>query len=190
MPKQKVTAEEILRKSMKVFNAKGYHNTSMAQIADECGLLKGSIYHYFKSKEQLMQAVIEYLHQKYKEKVFSIAYQPDLTSREKLEEYIVFSENLFIGSNDGCLMGNIALETVNTNANFAKSLRAFFQEWINAMAHIFEVDYGKQRALEISKECVAEIEGALMLKRVFQEDDYLHKAHQRILQRGIKTKQT
>jgi len=183
MPKQKVTEKEILYKSMKVFGAKGYHNTSMANIAKECGLLKGSMYHYFSGKEALMQAVIEYLHKKYKEKVFSIAYQEDLTTRQKLEQYIGFSEKFFLGSNDGCLMGNIALETVNTNAQFAESFKAFFQEWINAMAHIFKEEYGEEQAIAIAKECVAEIEGALMLKRVFKDDDYLHKAHQRILNR-------
>jgi TetR/AcrR family transcriptional repressor of nem operon len=42
----------------------------MADIAQSCGILKGSLYHYFSSKEALMSAVIEYAHAYFKEKVF------------------------------------------------------------------------------------------------------------------------
>ncbi|WP_121628808.1 helix-turn-helix domain-containing protein [Poseidonibacter antarcticus] len=40
----------MLKESITFFKQRGYHNTSISNIAESCGLLKGSIYHHFKSK--------------------------------------------------------------------------------------------------------------------------------------------
>jgi len=43
---------------MRCFARKGFHATSIQEIVDELGMAKGSIYFYFKSKEELLLAVI------------------------------------------------------------------------------------------------------------------------------------
>lgn len=43
---------------MRCFARKGYHATSIQEIVDELGMAKGSIYFYFKSKEELLLAVV------------------------------------------------------------------------------------------------------------------------------------
>jgi len=48
-----LTREEILKKAMKLFVAKGYHNTSIRDIARESKTSTGSIYHHFESKEEI-----------------------------------------------------------------------------------------------------------------------------------------
>ena len=37
----------------------GYNGTSMSMILKECGIPKGSLYHYFKSKKEMVLAVIK-----------------------------------------------------------------------------------------------------------------------------------
>ncbi|TMD59687.1 MAG: TetR/AcrR family transcriptional regulator [Chloroflexi bacterium] len=51
--------EEIRAAAFRVFREKGYHGTSMQDIADEVGLLKGSLYHYIRSKEELLGRLFE-----------------------------------------------------------------------------------------------------------------------------------
>jgi AcrR family transcriptional regulator len=46
--------EEILAAAGRIFQRKGYHGTSVRDIADAVGLLKGSLYHYISSKEDLL----------------------------------------------------------------------------------------------------------------------------------------
>ncbi|WP_407496238.1 TetR/AcrR family transcriptional regulator [Pseudooceanicola sp. MF1-13] len=43
-----------VRVAAKIFNAKGYHATSLDEIADEIGVTKTALYYYFKNKEQLL----------------------------------------------------------------------------------------------------------------------------------------
>ena len=50
MPIKKTDRESILKQAIRLFKLHGYYNTTMANIGDACGLIKGSIYHYFKSK--------------------------------------------------------------------------------------------------------------------------------------------
>jgi TetR/AcrR family transcriptional regulator, cholesterol catabolism regulator len=46
--------EEITQAAVRLFEKKGYHATSVQDIADEVGLQKGSLYHYISSKEDLL----------------------------------------------------------------------------------------------------------------------------------------
>ncbi|MCM3783806.1 TetR/AcrR family transcriptional regulator [Neobacillus mesonae] len=53
------TLEQILQVSSKLFTEKGYEKTSVQDIIDELGMSKGAIYHHFKSKEDILEAVMK-----------------------------------------------------------------------------------------------------------------------------------
>ncbi len=43
-----------LRVASRIFNEKGYHATSLDEVADDIGVTKTALYYYFKNKEQLL----------------------------------------------------------------------------------------------------------------------------------------
>lgn len=51
--------EDILQASLHLFAEKGFHGTSMRDIAREAEITEGLIYHYFESKRDLFRAIIE-----------------------------------------------------------------------------------------------------------------------------------
>ena len=51
--------DEILAASTRVFNEKGFRNTTMEDIIKETSLSKGGFYHYFKSTDEILLAVME-----------------------------------------------------------------------------------------------------------------------------------
>ncbi|MBT2523315.1 TetR/AcrR family transcriptional regulator [Arthrobacter sp. ISL-28] len=53
---------ELIDAAAKVFFEKGYAASSVQEVADEVGLLKGSLYHYIRTKEDLLFAVVEDAH--------------------------------------------------------------------------------------------------------------------------------
>lgn len=53
------TLEQILLVSTKLFTDKGFEKTSIQDIIVELGMSKGAIYHHFKSKEDILEAVME-----------------------------------------------------------------------------------------------------------------------------------
>jgi AcrR family transcriptional regulator len=53
---------EILDAAARVFHRKGYESASIKDVADEVGILKGSLYYYIESKQQLLYEVLEDVH--------------------------------------------------------------------------------------------------------------------------------
>ena len=51
--------EEIIRAARKVFEKQGYEASTIADIAEEVGVVEGTVLHYFKTKRALMAKVIE-----------------------------------------------------------------------------------------------------------------------------------
>ncbi|WP_121061950.1 TetR/AcrR family transcriptional regulator [Chachezhania antarctica] len=48
-----------LRVAARIFNEKGYHATSLDEVADVIGVTKTALYYYFKNKEQLLYECIK-----------------------------------------------------------------------------------------------------------------------------------
>ena len=59
----KAQQERLIKVAARMFHERGYDATSLQDIAEELGLLKGSLYHYIASKDDLLWAVIFKQHQ-------------------------------------------------------------------------------------------------------------------------------
>ncbi len=183
MPVKKVTKPVIIREALKLFRTQGYHRTTMADIGNACGLLKGSIYHYFISKEDLMRSVLMFLRDYYREKVFSVAYESSMSAKEKLQLLGEKSMDVFANGEGACLMANIAMETNNVVPEFRQPIKDFFDDWVNALATIFKEQYSEKSALFFARESICAIEGAAMMMRIYNDKEYLVKAHEMILEK-------
>ncbi|MCO5233089.1 MAG: TetR/AcrR family transcriptional regulator; helix-turn-helix transcriptional regulator [Chitinophagales bacterium] len=181
MPKQKVSVDYILKQSLRLFRKKSYHNTSIADIAEACGLLKGSLYHYFPSKEALMIAVIKYAHAYFNREVFAIAYNEELDAQQKMEQMFKKSERALLS--DGDIMGNIGVETARVIPEFSESIRDFFEDWIKAVKVIFMQITNEEDALRLAEQTVTEFEGAVMMSRIFKDPKFVHNAYDRLTHR-------
>jgi len=51
--------EEIIKAARELFHTKDYDKTTMQDIMDALNIAKGTIYHYFSSKQELLEAVVE-----------------------------------------------------------------------------------------------------------------------------------
>src|SRR5438128_12190376 len=51
--------EAILRAAIKVFAGKGYFNSKVADIAKEAGIADGTVYLYFKSKDEILHSFFD-----------------------------------------------------------------------------------------------------------------------------------
>jgi AcrR family transcriptional regulator len=65
------TRETIIEASMRLFARRGYHGTSVAQIAEATGLTKGALYWYFKGKEDLFLTVLDYIRDRWQKSILS-----------------------------------------------------------------------------------------------------------------------
>jgi len=56
---RKVSREKILSSALELFAKKGFHATSISQIAKKAKISKGLMYNYFKSKDKLLDEIIQ-----------------------------------------------------------------------------------------------------------------------------------
>lgn len=61
--------EEIILVTLELAAVNGLSNVSMAQIAEKMGIRKPSLYNHFKSKEEIIDAMYQYLREKSKEQL-------------------------------------------------------------------------------------------------------------------------
>lgn len=63
--KPEVRRQEIVTAAKELFIEKDYHTSTMQDVMNRLDIAKGTIYHYFKSKEELLEAVVEELSETY-----------------------------------------------------------------------------------------------------------------------------
>lgn len=80
---------EILNTARGLFFTKGYDQTSVNDLITAIGIAKGTFYHYFDSKEDLMMALAEQITAEGVAIIADLADDPELSPGEKLQE--VFS---------------------------------------------------------------------------------------------------
>ena len=79
---------EILDAALQLVYSKGYDKMTIQDILDELHMSKGAFYHYFDSKADVLQALIERMVVEQVEPLLLSAVQdPDLTALEKLQRY-------------------------------------------------------------------------------------------------------
>jgi len=94
--------EKLMRVSVELFAEQGYAQTSVQQIVDAAGVTKGALYHYFKSKDDLLFDIYDRilsLQQQHLDEIASRGLDPRETLRLVCEDVIVTSiESLHDGT--------------------------------------------------------------------------------------------
>lgn len=76
----------ILRAARKVFAQKGFASTKMEDIAKEAGIGKGTVYEYFRSKDDIFLALFEESKAEFHRRIFTI--EKRLPPKERLQLFI------------------------------------------------------------------------------------------------------
>lgn len=82
---------DIARAAIDPFCEKGIAQTRIDEIAKSAGVAKGTVYLYFKNKEEIIFAIWDMLSKSHKES-FEKRLHPAMSAREKIVEYFNFSE--------------------------------------------------------------------------------------------------
>ena len=70
---------EILEAAVQVFAQTGYHNAKMAKIAEVAGVGAGSLYLYYRNKEDILEQISINLWEELTDKLDLLAFWKDLT---------------------------------------------------------------------------------------------------------------
>jgi len=161
------TREKIINSAYKLFYERGFNGTSIDDILKDAGLNKGSLYHIFKSKKEVLLAVIEEkiaynLEQKYKD--IATAEQP----LKYLEEKLLTTDSFDF--KHGCALNNLVQEMSPVDEDVAKALLKVY----NDLEHYYflalrDEDMSDKEKRSLAKMMVATVEGAIMAAKAAQD---------------------
>jgi AcrR family transcriptional regulator len=86
----------IIKSGMKLFAQKGFSSTSVQEIATESGISKGAFYLHFKSKDDLLLSILEYIFETIDSSLLVFENQ-DLSPRDKFIKQLTAFFGTFIG---------------------------------------------------------------------------------------------
>src|SRR4030042_1837714 len=76
---------EIINTAEKLFMKKGYNKTAVDEIIKKIGIAKGTFYHHFKSKEEVLESLVDKTLKSIIEKAKDIAANKSLDAIEKMK---------------------------------------------------------------------------------------------------------
>jgi TetR/AcrR family transcriptional regulator, cholesterol catabolism regulator len=80
--------QEVLQAATKVFHERGYADATVQDVADELGILKGSLYYYIKTKEDLLYWLLDEAHEAVEVILDEAAAREDLAPLDRLAHYV------------------------------------------------------------------------------------------------------
>ncbi|GHO94284.1 TetR family transcriptional regulator [Reticulibacter mediterranei] len=80
---------EILAVAQRLIYTKGYEQMTIQDILNELQMSKGAFYHYFDSKQELLEALIEHMLEEVERIITSITNDPELSAPTKLQRIMV-----------------------------------------------------------------------------------------------------
>jgi len=124
-----VRRNEILKAAQQLFYTRGYEQTAVRDIIDQIGIAKGTFYHYFRSKEELLDALVVQLLQQVTAVAKPMVNDTQLPALEKLQ-------HLFANTTALKLENRALIETLlpawykDENAIMREKMKAASSEYI------------------------------------------------------------
>lgn len=126
--------DRLLAVASQLVHERGYTAVSVADICRAAGLKKGSFYHFFRSKHELVLATLDRFAEG-QELAMQGALQGDRPVREQLSGMLTSMYAGYLrakrsfGSAHGCPLGNLAQEMAHRDADIQTKLATIFARW-------------------------------------------------------------
>ena len=121
------TREKILDAVFKLVYINGYNGTSMAMILKECEIPKGSLYHYFKSKKEMVLAVVKERINPRMDEFYQLDVQESEDGIETLIASILKVSKKEILVSFGCPLNRLNQEMSPVDADFEEAINAIYE---------------------------------------------------------------
>jgi len=135
--------ERILEAARRLISRNGITGATMRGIAEEAGLSTGAIYHYYKSKEEILYDVMDEslsVSTQMAARVRTSEFQKD----EVIEEIYANIITRFKKNDENRLQFYLAQEAMQGNEELSEKFRQKYQDWIGGTQELIEKLYQKE----------------------------------------------
>ena len=171
------TRDKLIETARQLFLVQGYEATGIAEILREAGVNSGSLYYFFKTKEDLLLAVLDWytanLYPQVIDPVFARVGDPIERVFGILEGYRIMLT--ITDCRMGCPIGNLALEMSERSEAVREKIALNFENWRKVIRQCL-VEAGDRLAAEVDRNqlsilILTVMEGAVMQSRAHRSLD-------------------
>lgn len=170
---QSDTREQIVEVADRLFYQQGYEHTSFAHIAAEVKISRGNFYHHFRSKDEILDAVISHRIERTREMLAQWEKQGQ-TPADRLRSFVhILIANRAKIKRYGCPVGSLCTELTklgHASRSEAGKLFTLFRDWLRTQ---FIACGREQDADDLAMHLLAMSQGAATLAQAFNDQDFL-----------------
>lgn len=167
------TRDHILETANQLFYQNGYNQTSFSDIARQAGIPKGNFYYHFKSKGDILLAVIEGRITRSREMLQQLDQQLDDPLERMLKFVDAVTGDIENITRFGCPMGSLTTELgkgEHPYKNRAREMMDVFAHWLGEQFR----GVGRFDDAEVlSKRLLARAQGVTVLAHIYDDPAYI-----------------
>jgi len=164
--------QQIVEAANRLFYHRGYNQTSFTDIAEAAGIPRGNFYYYFKTKDDILGAVIDARI----ERIRAMLAEWDAAAADPRQRLKRFAEMIRNSEKDlvryGCPMGSLNIELGKAQPALkakAKKMFDLFRDWLTAQLSALGHEDASSEALMV----LGRTQGVAVLAQVYGDRDYL-----------------
>lgn len=174
MKKGEANRKLIIDAANKLFYEKGYNQTAFSEVAEVSRIPKGNFYYYFKSKDELLEAVID-------DRLNGIRQMLNDWDREypeprqRLLRYAEIPLNELAGVvRYGCPMGSLNVELGKSQLvlqSRATEMFTLFLDWLQQQ--FIALQYGEAESRNLALHLISASQGAALIGNVYRDPAFI-----------------
>ena len=176
MNKGEKTRSEIVERAKSLFYEHGYDGTSFTDIVNAVGVYRGNINYYFKTKDDILKAVID----RHLEEFSALLAEwtnrhPD--PRDRLIDFIhMIAERQAALTRYGCPIGTLNTELGKDRPELQRSARALFDLFRDWLAEQFRaLGSSSDEATVLALHLLGRAQGVAVIAHVYQDTELLQR---------------
>jgi TetR/AcrR family transcriptional regulator, transcriptional repressor for nem operon len=163
--------ERLIESARELIHQQGVHRTTLAEVAERADVPVGNVYYYFKTKDELVGAVLE----GYKEQAAALikAFERHRTPQARLKALVQSWNDLREAvARHGCPIGTLCAELDKLDDGFDREAAAILAVIIDWAEDQFR-QLGRRDARDLALALFAGIQGAALLANTFRDPSIL-----------------
>jgi AcrR family transcriptional regulator len=166
--------QRIIEAADRLFHTRGYNQTSFSDISDVTGIPRGNFYYYFKTKDDILNAVVEDRLSGYREMLAACERETD-DPRQRLLSFVGFLDSHAEGIiQSGCPIGSLTSELAKDEPELQLKSREVFdllRDWLAKQLDMLGLENSSERALDI----LARMQGVSVIACAYKDREYLQR---------------
>lgn len=172
--------ERLVQAAKRLFYHRGFAGTSLADVAEVSEVPAGNVYYYFKTKEQLAEAVVASYHESIRQ--WNQAAEAGATPQQRLKLWLRGYYGMSVEGEDwNCPFGRLLIDLRQQSQRLGELAATLYQammDWTQGEFLKFSSDAGQARAF--AQTLVARAQGLGVLAVVLQDRDELQEHFRQI----------